>query len=503
MTGKINQKVSVDRSLSFLFVLLGSAFAICIVYLIPYKAPWVDEMYTWYGIHHDHIGQFGESLGSGINYSPPLYFFLNWVGQLFLPLSLNALRVESLLWILGGTVLVYLMLRKLVGSIAALIGVGGVLLQSSLLFGQAMEARSYGLFYFCGAAVLYTGQSVRMDKCKRSLWVWAFIAHFAICLTHYLGIVFSGLAALSRYLSIGQNRNRIIRTSPEISAWIISLPVYVFLINEQSSHLNTWSKANDLQDLLASYLDSIHPLFVSIPIILALFLNPTSGKEKKIPESEDNKSNKFVIFCSIIWISIPMLFWLISHLSPLNLFKERYFIPKEAACMVLVTLVIARIPLPRSNTRKTLLPVGTCMLLGIGMLILSTQRQLFALNPSRNYYQWLMVDESIRNSSIPKVYAGDHLYFPNLNKSEKDSSFLWINGNILHRKYKEFSHCVSTIKTQEVIGLQHFILIHDWPNEEYIKRLKVGRADIERRIPVNKHSKFFADEIRLKPNLVE
>ena len=91
-------------------------------------------------IHHDNFGQFWDSIGSGINYSPPLYFFLNWIWQLFLPLSLNALRVESLLWILGGTVLVYLTLRKQLGSVAALIGVGGVFLQSSLLFGQSKFA---------------------------------------------------------------------------------------------------------------------------------------------------------------------------------------------------------------------------------------------------------------------------------------------------------------------------------------------------------------------------
>ena len=44
--------MNIDRSVSILLVLLGSAFAICIIYLIPYKATWVDEMYTWYGIHH-------------------------------------------------------------------------------------------------------------------------------------------------------------------------------------------------------------------------------------------------------------------------------------------------------------------------------------------------------------------------------------------------------------------------------------------------------------------
>ena len=195
--------VSIVRSLSVLLVLLGSAFTVCATYLIPHKAPWVDEMYTWYGIHHDNFGQFWDSIGSGINYSPPLYFFLNWILQLFLPLSLNALRVESLLWILGGTVLVYLTLRKQLGSPTALLGVGCVLLQSSLLFGQSLEARSYGLFFFCGAAVLYTGQSLTIDKGKRSTWAWAFIAHLAPMPNTLFG---NRVFGIGRTLSIPFNR---------------------------------------------------------------------------------------------------------------------------------------------------------------------------------------------------------------------------------------------------------------------------------------------------------
>ena len=414
-------------------------------------------MYSWYGIHHDNFGQFGDSISSGINYSPPLYFFLNWIWQLFLPLSLNALRIESLLWILGGTVLVYLTLRKQLGSAAALLGVGGVLLQSSLLFGQSMEARSYGLFFFCGAAVLYTGQSLTIDRGKRSTWAWAFIAHLALCLTHYLGIVFSGLAALSRYLSMGQSRNRAIRTSPEIASWIVSLPFYIFLINKQSSHLSTWSKANDLQDLLGSYLDSINPLFFSIPIILALFLNPTSRKEKNPLESEDH-NKKFILFSSILWISIPLLIWFLSHVTPLNLFKDRYFIPKEAAWMVLIAVILARIPFFRSNSRKTLFPVGVCILLGVGMLILKTQRQLFALHPSRNYYHWLIAEDEIFQEGIPIVFSGDPVFFPNAYLFSGQSYFL-IDQKEQNLLYQKFSKEIRVIDVDEIKDFNQFILI--------------------------------------------
>ena len=482
--------MSVDRSLSFLLVLLGSAFTICAIYLIHHKASWVDEMYTWYGIHHDNFGQFWDSIGSGINYSPPLYFFLNWIWQLFLPLSLNALRIESLLWVLGGTVLVYLMLRKQLGSVAALIGVGGVFLQSSLLLGQSMEARSYGLFFFCGAAVLHSGQSLTINEGTRKTWTWAFIAHLALSLTHYFGIVFSGLAAISRYLAMSQRRNRAIKTSPEIASWIVCLPVYGYLISSQSAHLGAWPRPNGIEDLLASYLVSINPLFFSIPFILALFLNPTSKKEKNPVESEHN--NNFILFSSILWISIPMLIWLLSHVTPLNLFKDRYFIPKEAAWMVLIAVILARIPFLRSNSRKTLISVGVCLLLGIGILTISTKRQLFALHPSRNYYHWLIAENEIVQEGIPIVFSGDPVFFPNAYLFSGQSYFL-IDQKEQNLLYKKFSKEIRVIDVDEIKGFNQFILISEHLDKD--KFLKKGFI-MERKEPFHEFLPLFAHRFR-------
>ena len=486
--------MSVDRSFSVLLVLLGSVFAICTIHLIPHKAPWVDEMYTWYGIHHDDFGQFWDSISSGINYSPPLYFFFNWIWQLLLPLSLNGLRAESLLWILGGTVMVYLMLRKQLGSAAAIVGVGGVLLQSGLLLGQSMEARSYGLFFFYGAAVLYTGQSLTNEKRTRRTWTWAFIAHLALCLTHYLGIVFSGLAALSRYLAMGPRRNRAIRTSPEIASWLACLPVYGYLISRQSDHLAAWPRPNDLKDLLSSYLDSIHPLFFSIPIIFALFLNPTYKKKMNRIGSEDN--NKFILFCSIFWISIPALIWLLSHITPLNLFKDRYFIPKEAAWMVLIAWVIAHVPFLRSNSRKTLFPVGACIFLGVGILTLSTQRQLFALHPSRNYYHWLIADDETAREDIPIIFSGDPVFFPNTYQYSRQSYFL-IDQRDQNLLYKKFSKKIRVIDIDEIKRFSQFILISEHlTKEKFLEKGFVMKSEE----PFHESLRLFAHRFRAPRN---
>jgi hypothetical protein len=189
------------------------------------------------------------------------------------------------------------------------------------------------------------------------------------------------MAALSRYLSMGSNRSQTLKTSPEIASWIVSLPLYIFFINKQSSHLNTWPKANGIHELLGSYVDSINPLFFTIPFILALFLNPPLKKEYFI--EPENNTNKFLLLSSILWISIPAFVWLLSYLTPLNLFKDRYFIPKESGWMILTAMVMARLPFNRSNSSKTLFPAGACILLGVGILSLSTKRQLFSINRSQ------------------------------------------------------------------------------------------------------------------------
>ena len=281
--------MSVDRSLStssffwdrhsqfvqstlFLTRLLGS-----IVYLVRH--------------HHDHLGQFGGVAPVSITVH---FIFLNWVCQLFAPvLECPEDRELSL----DSQAPFCLYLRKQVGSVAALIGVGGVLLHSNLLLGQSMEARAYGLFFFCGSAVLYAGQLMSTKKCRRAIWILAFLAHLALCLTHYFGIVFSGLAALSRYPTMWKRPIKKSITS-QIPSWIISPFMVSF-----------WANNPIIWQLGLGRMSSVTCWFLtSIPLILffcgsdhLLFaFDPTSLKE----DFRKTEENKFILYCSILWISI-------------------------------------------------------------------------------------------------------------------------------------------------------------------------------------------------------
>ena len=104
---------------------------------------------------------------------------------------------------------------------------------------------------------------------------------------------------------------------------------------------------------------------------------------------------------------------------------------------------------------------------------------------------------------LPKVYSGDHLYFPNQSFSGKENSFLWIDCDDMQRTYKAFSLGVKTIKTDEINEMKHFFLIHDRTEQDSLNGIIAERTDFKRRMSVNQHSKFFADEIQMKGKLPE
>ena len=128
--------------------------------------------------------------------------------------------------------------------------------------------------------------------------------------------------------------------------------------------------------------------------------------------------------------------------------------------MVLIALVIARVPFLQSNSRKTLFPVGVCILLGVGMLTLSSQRQLFALHPSRNYYHWLIAEDEIFQEGVPIVFSGDPAFFPNAYLFSGQSYFL-IDQEKQNLLYKKFSKKIRVIDVDEIKDFNQFILISD------------------------------------------
>ena len=122
-------------------------------YMLYMYIMYVQRCSTVHVSTRDNFKEFYDSMLTGINFSPPLYFLFNFCIQLIFPISIEQLRIQSLIFILIGIILSFLLTRKISGRVVAFLGTILVTSQSHLLLSQAQEARHYAMFFACGAWV--------------------------------------------------------------------------------------------------------------------------------------------------------------------------------------------------------------------------------------------------------------------------------------------------------------------------------------------------------------
>ena len=421
-----------------------------VLHLQNLKAPWVDECYSYYGVWHDSFSEFYNSMLSGINFSPPLYFLLNFCIQLVFPTSIEALRIQSLIWTLVGLVLCFMACRRLWGNIPAFIGFFLVASSSDLLLSNASEARHYSMFFACGAWVLY--ELTRKENNKKLL-PFTFFAHLSLCLVHYFGIIFSSIVGLVLLI---KNR-RIPKTL--VCCWLLAIPLYLYFLTNQSSHLGEWPRPNSVNDLFDAYKGAIVFLFLLIPVLAGLL----SASDKNFSKQTLGHLSHPVIIIAFFWYLSPFLAWCISHISEVNLFKERYFIPKEAGLVVLVTFACHKIfeSLAFFSCKSfagKFFPLFSTSMLCIFLLFLHLKRSVFALDPKRNYYSWLLYDDQFSSEDIPVVFCGDPVFFPNAYNT-KGQYFFRIDDENLENIYSQFSSKIQLVNPSQFLTWDSFILI--------------------------------------------
>ena len=265
------------------------------------------------------------------------------------------------------------------------------------------------MFFACGAWVLYM-QSLNYVATEKYKWL-TFLSHLCLCQVHYLGIIFSLLSGLA-YLLTSEDKESWKRIYVPITlCWLVSVVSYLFYLSRQKSVLNTWPKPNELSHLLSSYNDSILFITLLFPLFMFIITNK-SKRDTKTYSIEETKYSRLIIITSALWFALPIIFWLLSHLSFLNLFVDRYFIPKESALIFLVAkgfnLIFQKLP----NNSDHIQLLGTLTLSFI-LILMSTKRSAFGLNMDTNYHHSLIIKNSISKSERPIIIKDDPNFFPN------------------------------------------------------------------------------------------
>ncbi len=216
-----------------------------------------------------------------------------------------------------------------------------------------------------------------------------------------------------------------------------SIVTYIFYFTNQRSVLNTWPKPNELSDLLASYNDSLLILTILIPIFTFISKNK-SNRDTKTRSIEEIYCLRPIIITSLLWFSIPLIFWTLSHLTSLNLFADRYFIPKEAAIIFLVAYCFYFILQKLAPQNLKNIPLLSTLVLSVILILISTKRAAFGFNKDTNYHHSLIIEKSYPRSEQPIILQGDPKYFPNAYLGKNEYLFTMENKSLIE-VYRKFS----------------------------------------------------------------
>ena len=354
-------------------------------------------------------------------------------------------------------------------------GISLVLCNSVLLLSNSLEARHYTMFFACASWVLH---DFARQKDSNFGGISTFLVHLSLCLVHYFGIIFSALIGL--VLLLENKKVPFWKRLPTtlVACWITTIPCHLLLLSNQTSHLNTWPKINTFEALLESYDGLGTLLFLLIPIVLCLIFSGfnNSGSIRW------SKSLKPMFLVSLLWMLTPFFAWLLSHVSEINLFKERYFIPKEAGLMLLISFgsqaIFQFLSFPKkSNIRRSLLVSIPICFVCIGLLGINYKRTKFSLIPKQNYHHWLLANGDLVNRDIPLVFSGDPVFFPN-SYLHPNQSFFLINDDQMYSVYSRFSSKIKLIKEPHLENMDSFVLIADQKN-----------------LTISSPSKFFARDL--------
>ena len=211
---------------------------------------WSDELLIWYPAS----ASFGSMLRSTldtVNAAPPVYFVFIWSWAALFGHSALSLRLFSATALVAAIFIMYFVLRRAYGALAAAVSLALVMANAELL-GQSVQVR-FHVFFFAEVAVailLYQRMQARSRPPTRLLVVNA-IVHASMAMTSYMAPFYSG-AILSGILLTGlvRRRNPLRQCLSLIAGWIVFLPwLPVFARHRQIGRPFSWIRVPDGAEL--------------------------------------------------------------------------------------------------------------------------------------------------------------------------------------------------------------------------------------------------------------
>lgn len=309
---------------------------------------WLDEVYTHALVADPELGHMMQALADGVETHPPTFYFLLRAFTGLAGTSNASLRAFSALCTLATATAVYLMVRRIVAPLPAVVGVAAVVCQPVMLH-YSVEARHYALWVAETAWLAWALGHYRERRAARRPVFGAGLLLAAIamlvCTTHYFGLFSWGLVLAGAFL---------IRPLPGATRWAGLLPslagpaalltcIPLLLGQRQATTVATWVPGPDLGTLRLFVFGLLPvPTLVGVGILLTLLAaGRIVSQTRRLTVAEAPGPGPLASLAALALLPVVLVVFSYTLQSVL---VDRYALPALLALAPLTAIITARLP---------------------------------------------------------------------------------------------------------------------------------------------------------------
>lgn len=313
-----------------------------------------DEFFTWYPVSAPFRSMLASTTDN-LNTSPPLYFILTWAWAHVFGNSAVSLRLASALTAAAAILLMFAVLRQAYGALASAAALTVAFMDPELL-AQSVEARFYMLMLAEIALCILLYQRLMQQSRPSIGWLVAnAVAHASLVMTHYFGLVYSGVILGAVLLTcLARKRSPLRAAASIVAGWTVFLPwIPVLLRHLQMGKPTFWIPVptiGDLGDYYRHYLTGDFWLMATVlcgfatvaVIIAAIQRDPRGGSLARL--AAVRREEVPLLILAPLFGFVPVVIYVIStrHTGPSS-FLDRYMLPGALAWAILCAHLSNRI----------------------------------------------------------------------------------------------------------------------------------------------------------------
>lgn len=327
---------------------LGAVLAFTLVYAVgsycaaSWTPMWYDELWTYYLARLPDLRSIWQAIADGIEYNPPLSFFLTHASQLLFGVSEAATRLPAIVGFWLGSVSLFFFVRRRAGPVCGFVA----MLCPSFTYAEihATEARPYAVVLgFTGLALLCWQRAVDSERRRWAL-AGLTLSVAALVTLHYYAIYVAAALALAELARTTGEKGKV-----DVPIWSClvagSTPLLLLLplMRRLGATKEQFWATPSMSTLVETYSGLIAPAFGVMLVVIAFTALPSESAlaaRRSGPDPNGFRRHEWVA-CALL-LAMPLAVYL-AAVFVTNAYWPKYVLPSVVGFTGLLSMSIDRI----------------------------------------------------------------------------------------------------------------------------------------------------------------